>query len=187
LIYGGDGDKVDTLKEQKHMATREIHTWPSRVLKERAAPVEEFGEELQRLIDDMLETMYAAPGIGLAAPQVGVSRRIMVIDLSSGTEPEQVLILANPEIVETVGEVTSEEGCLSLPEFSLKIRRAESVVVRGYDREGLEVEVRGEDLLARALQHEIDHLDGVLLLDRVNPFRREIVKKKLKKALAPAE
>jgi peptide deformylase len=178
---------VDTLKEQKHVATREIHTWPSEVLKEKAAPVEEFGEELQQLIGDMLETMYAAPGIGLAAPQVGVSRRLMVIDLSSGTEPEQILVLANPEIVETAGEVTSEEGCLSLPDLSLKVCRAESVVVRGHDREGREVEVSGEDLFARALQHEIDHLDGVLLLDRVNPVRREIVKKKLKKVLAASE
>jgi len=177
LIYGGDGDKVDTLKERREMATREIHTWPSEVLKEGTAPVEEFGEELQQLVDDMLETMYAAPGIGLAAPQVGDSRRLAVIDLSSGTEPDQVLILANPAIVESEGEITSEEGCLSLPELSLKICRAESVVVRGQDREGNPVEIRGENLLARALQHEIDHLDGVLLLDRVNPVRREIVKK----------
>jgi peptide deformylase len=174
-------------KERKKMATREIHTWPSEVLKEKTGPVEEFGEELQQLIDDMLETMYAAPGIGLAANQVGVSRRLMVIDLSSGTEPDQVLILANPEIVESEGEVTSEEGCLSLPELSLKVCRAESVVVRGQDREGKPVEVRGESLLARALQHEVDHLDGILLLDRVNPVRREIVKKKLKKALAASE
>jgi peptide deformylase len=98
-----------------------------------------------------------------------------------------VLILANPEIVESEGEVTSEEGCLSLPDLSLKVCRAESVVVRGHDREGKPVEVRGESLLARALQHEVDHLDGILLLDRVNPVRREIVKKKLKKALAASE
>lgn len=169
------------------MATREILTWPSEVLKTKAAPVEDFGDELQRLIDDMLETMYAAPGIGLAAPQVGVSRRLTVIDLSSGTEPDQLLVLANPEIVRSEGETTSEEGCLSLPELSLKVCRADSVVVRGHDREGNPVEVRGENLLARALQHEIDHLDGVLLLDRVNPVRREIVKKKLKKALAATE
>lgn len=169
------------------MATRKIETWPSEILKTKAAAVEDFGPEFQQLVDDMLETMYAAPGIGLAAPQVGVSRRLMVVDLSSGTEPEQLLVLANPEVVASEGETTSEEGCLSLPELSLKVCRAESVVLRGCDREGNAVEVRGENLLARALQHEMDHLDGVLLLDRVNPVRREIVKKKLKKALAAAE
>ena len=128
--------------------------------------------------------MYAAPGIGLAAPQVGISKRLIVVDLSSGMEKDQLIVLANPELVSSEGEVVSEEGCLSLPELSVKICRAGKVVVRGLDPEGRTVEVRGEDLLARALQHEIDHLDGVLLIDRVNPLRREIAKKKLKKALA---
>lgn len=173
-----------TRKGAKEMATRRIETWPSEVLKEKALPVEDFGDDFQRLVDDMLETMYAAPGIGLAAPQVGVSLRLAVIDLSSGTEPDQLLVLANPEVIAAEGGINSEEGCLSLPELSLKVCRAESVVVRGLDRKGDPVEVRGENLLARALQHEIDHLDGLLLLDRVNPVRREIVKKKLRKALA---
>jgi len=166
------------------MSVREIHTWPSEVLRKKAAPVDKVDEDLRRLIDDMVETMYAAPGIGLAAPQVGVSKRLIVIDLSSGMEKDQLVVLANPELVSAEGEVVSEEGCLSLPELSVKICRAAKVVVRGLDPEGRSVEVQGEDLLARALQHEIDHLDGLLLIDRVNPLRREIAKKKLKKALA---
>jgi peptide deformylase len=166
------------------MSVREIHTWPSEVLRKKAAPVDKVDEDLRRLIDDMVETMYAAPGIGLAAPQVGVSKRLMVVDLSSGMEKDQLVVLANPELVSAEGEVVSEEGCLSLPELSVKICRAAKVLIRGLDPEGRSVEVRGEDLLARALQHEIDHLDGLLLIDRVNPLRREIAKKKLKKALA---
>ena len=166
------------------MAVREIHAWPSEVLRKKAAPVGEVDDDLRRLADDMLETMYAAPGIGLAAPQVGVSKRLIVIDLSSGMEKDQVIVLATPEIVSTEGEIDSEEGCLSLPDLSVKVCRAEKIVVRGLDREGRTVEVRGEDLLAKALQHEIDHLDGVLLIDKVNPVRREIAKKKLKKTLA---
>jgi len=176
--------RYGTVPKGKKMALREIHTWPSEVLRKKAAPVDKVDDDLRRLIDDMLETMYAAPGIGLAAPQVGVSKQLMVVDLSSGMEKDQLVVLANPEIVSSEGEVVSEEGCLSLPELSVKICRAGKVVVRGLDGEGRTVEVRGEGLLARALQHEIDHLDGVLLIDRVNPLRREIAKKKLKKALA---
>jgi peptide deformylase len=166
------------------MSVREIHTWPSEVLRKKAAPVDRVDEDLHRLIDDMVETMYAAPGIGLAAPQVGVSKRLIVVDLSSGMEKDQLIVLVNPELVSAEGEVVSEEGCLSLPELSVKICRAGKVVVRGLDPEGRSVEVLGEDLLARALQHELDHLDGLLLIDRVNPLRREIAKKKLKKSLA---
>ena len=169
------------------MALREIHTWPSEVLKEQAIPVDDFGEGLQRLVDDMVETMYDAPGIGLAAPQVGVSQRLIVIDLSSGTEEDELLVLVNPEIVSTEGEVESEEGCLSLPGLTLKMCRSERVVVRGRDRHGEGVEIEIEGLLARALQHEIDHINGILLIDRLHPIRRELLKKKLKRALASSE
>ena len=169
------------------MALRRIRTWPDEVLRQKAAPVEDFGDELQQLIDDMLETMYDAPGIGLAAPQVGVSRRLLVIDTSSQTDPGQVLVLANPELVEAEDECEEEEGCLSVPDYSAKVKRARRVAVRGHNRHGHPVEVRGEDLLARALQHEIDHLEGTLFIDRLSPFRREIAKKKLKKALADRE
>ena len=169
------------------MAIRTIRTWPDEVLRQKAAPVEDFGDELQRLIDDMLETMYDAPGIGLAAPQVGVSRRLLVIDTSSRTEPDQVLVLANPELVVAEDECEEEEGCLSVPDYSAKVKRARRVAVRGHNRHGHPVEVRGEDLLARAIQHEIDHLEGTLFIDRLSPFRREIAKKKLRKALADRE
>ena len=169
------------------MAIRKIRTWPDEVLRQKAAPVEDFGDELQQLIDDMLETMYDAPGIGLAAPQVGVSRRLLVIDTSSRTEPDQILVLANPELVEAEDECEEEEGCLSVPDYSAKVKRARRVAVRGHNRHGHPVEVRGEDLLARAIQHEIDHLEGTLFIDRLSPFRREIAKKKLRKALADRE
>jgi peptide deformylase len=169
------------------MAIRRIHTWPDDVLRRKAAPVEDFGDEFQSLVDDMLETMYAAPGIGLAAPQVGVSKRLFVIDTSSDTEPAQVVVLANPEIVAAEDEIEYEEGCLSVPDYTAKVKRARRVALRGHDRHGKPVEVRGEDLLARALQHEFDHLEGVLFIDRLSPFRREIAKKKLKKALAALE
>jgi len=166
------------------VATRTIRTWPDEVLRRKAEPVEAFDEELHRLVEDMLETMYAAPGIGLAAPQVGVARRVIVIDTSSRSDPEQVVVLVNPEIVEREGEVESEEGCLSVPDYSGKVKRARRVAVRGHDRHGRPALVEGEELLARALQHEIDHLDGTLFIDRLSPLRREIVRKKLRKALA---
>ena len=163
------------------MAVRKIRTWPDEVLRRKAAPVEDFGDELQRLVDDMLETMYDAPGIGLAAPQVGVSKRLLVIDTSSETEAGRVIVLANPDLFE------AEEGCLSVPDYSAKVKRARRVAVRGHNRHGQPVEVRGEELLARALQHEIDHLEGTLFIDRLSPFRREVAKKKLKRALASRE
>jgi len=169
------------------MAVRRIHTWPDDVLRRKAAPVEDFGEELQRLVDDMLETMYAAPGIGLAAPQVGVSKRLLVIDTSSDTEAGHLVVLANPELFEAEDPIEAEEGCLSVPDYSAKVKRARRVAVRGHNRHGQPVEVRGEDLLARALQHEIDHLEGTLFIDRLSPYRREVAKKKLKKALAERE
>ena len=169
------------------MAVRKIHTWPDDVLRRKAAPVEAFDDELQRLVDDMLETMYAAPGVGLAAPQVGISKRLLVIDTSSETEPGQVIVLANPVLVEAEEEIEAEEGCLSVPDYSAKVKRARKVAVRGHSRHGHPIEVRGEELLARALQHEIDHLEGTLFIDRLSPFRREVAKKKLKKALAERE
>lgn len=163
---------------------KEIHTWPSEVLKEKAAPVDEITDDVQKLIDDMFETMYEAPGIGLAAPQVGVSQRVIVIDLSSGTEGDEAFALINPEIISTEGKVESEEGCLSLPGVNLKVSRAERVKVGGLNRKGEPVEIEGEELLARALQHEIDHLNGLLLLDRIHPLRRELLRKKMKKSMA---
>lgn len=168
------------------MALLEIKKYPERVLRERAAQVESIDGEVQRLIDDMIETMHAAPGIGLAAPQVGVSKRLIVIDMGMREEEEKnpLIVLINPEIIKAEGEFESQEGCLSLPDFITNITRAERVLVRGFNREGIPVETEGEGLLARALQHEIDHLDGILLIDRISSIKREFYKKKIKKTLA---
>lgn len=169
------------------MALLEIKKYPEKVLATEAAPVTDIDGNLQRLIDDMVETMYAAPGVGLAAPQVGVSKRLIVIDVSHGDEERTPLIvLINPVIVRAYGQIESEEGCLSLPGYIASVNRAERVLVRGLDREGNPCEIEGEGLLSRALQHEIDHLDGKLIIDRISSIRREFFKKRFQKALAKA-
>lgn len=168
------------------MAIREIKKYPEPVLKKKAAPVTAFDEELQVLIDDMVETMYAAPGVGLAAPQVGVSKRLAVIDISSREEQQPLIVLINPSILKSEGEIEFEEGCLSIPEYTAKVTRAEQVIVGCMDREGNLVEIEAEGLLAIAIQHEIDHLDGLLFIDRISPIKREFFKKRYKK-LAKAE
>lgn len=162
---------------------REIKTYPEKVLKRTAAPVEEIDGGLQRLIDDMVETMYAAPGIGLAAPQVGESKRLIVVDLSHREDNKAPLIVVvNPEIVESEGEIESEEGCLSLPGYLTNVNRAENILVRGVDRDGNPLEIECSGLLCRALQHEIDHLNGTLLIDRISRIKREFFKKRYRKA-----
>ncbi|MFN3395369.1 MAG: peptide deformylase [Thermodesulfovibrionales bacterium] len=167
------------------MAILEIKKYPEKVLMEKAASVPEIDRDIQRLIDDMIETMYAAPGIGLAAPQVGVSKRIIVIDVSvKEGEKTPLIVLINPEIISTEGEIDSEEGCLSLPGYITTVKRAERVVVKGLNRDGEEIKIEGEGLLSRALQHEIDHLNGILLIDRISRIKREFFKKRYKKALA---
>lgn len=167
------------------MAIREIKRYPEKVLKEKATPVTDIDGDVQRLIDDMIETMYAAPGIGLAAPQVGVSKRIIVIDVSvKETEKTPLLVLINPEIIRTEGEIESEEGCLSIPGYITTVKRAERVLVSGLNRDGKEILIEGEGLLSRALQHEIDHLNGILLIDRISSIKREFFKKRYKKALS---
>ncbi len=167
------------------MAILEIKRYPEKVLKEKALPVTNIDGVVQQLIDDMIETMYAAPGIGLAAPQVGVSRRIIVIDVSvKEGEKIPLIVLINPEIIMSEGEIESEEGCLSLPGYITTVKRAERVLVSGLNREGKEVRVEGEGLLSRALQHEIDHLNGTLLIDRISSIKREFFKKRYKKALS---
>jgi peptide deformylase len=164
------------------MAILEIKKYPEKVLKQKAKPVTLFDEELQALIDNMIETMYAAPGVGLAAPQVGKSKRLAVIDISSKEYKYPLIVLINPVIVTCEGEVEFEEGCLSLPEYTAKVKRAETVVVNALDREGKAMEIEATDLLAVALQHEIDHLDGMLLIDRISPIKREFFKKRYKKS-----
>ncbi|MEJ2313344.1 MAG: peptide deformylase [Nitrospirota bacterium] len=170
------------------MALRDIRRYPDEVLSRAAEPVESIDEELLRLIDDMVETMYAASGVGLAAPQVGVSKRLIVVDASRGEEGGEapLIVLVNPEIVDSRGEVKSEEGCLSLPGFTANIKRAGEVTVRYLDRQGREAAVDATGLLAIALQHEIDHLEGRLILDRASALKREFYRKRIKKSPAKA-
>jgi peptide deformylase len=160
------------------MAVLEIRRYPDPVLKKKAGPVEEVNGELQALIDNMVETMYAAPGIGLAAPQVGETKRLIVVDVSTKEEKHPLLVLINPVIVSFEGRIDSEEGCLSVPGYTSTIKRAERVLVRGVDREGRPMEVEATGLLARVLQHEIDHLDGILFVDRMSPIKREFFRKR---------
>jgi peptide deformylase len=158
---------------------REIRLYGDPVLREESAPVESFDEELQGLIDDLIETMYEADGIGLAAPQIGVPLRVFVYDIRD--EDVDTGVLLNPEIVETTGSVRDEEGCLSLPGLTEIVERAESIVLRGLDADGNEVEIAAEGLLSRCLQHESDHLDGVLFIDRVSPLKRRLLLRKWQK------
>jgi peptide deformylase len=146
-----------------------------------AADVGELTSDIQKLIDDMIDTMYAAPGIGLAAPQVGVSLRIFVIDLSLGHKPGDLMVFINPEFIELEGMQLEEEGCLSVPGFNATVARPMRAVVRGLDRNGMMRTVEGTDLLARAFQHEMDHLDGKLFLDRVRGIKRDLIVKKIRK------
>lgn len=165
------------------MSVLEIRKYPDRVLKRKSALVDEIDTSIVRLAGDMVETMYAANGLGLAAPQVGVLKRLIVIDRSHiEGEVARVLVLVNPEIVSREGAVAAEEGCLSLPDFVAEVDRAERVVVKGLDLEGNETTITAEGLLARALQHEIDHIDGTLLLDRAGFLKREFYKKRFRKS-----
>ncbi|MCL0047387.1 peptide deformylase [Thermodesulfovibrionales bacterium] len=151
------------------MAILEIKSYPETVLKMKALPVENINGDLYHLINNMVETMYDASGIGLAAPQVGVLQRVIVIDVGAKEERGRPLVLINPRITETDGLIDSKEGCLSIPGYSASIKRAEKVVVKGLDREGKIAEIKANGLLAKVLQHEIDHLDGLLIIDRLEP------------------
>ncbi len=160
---------------------RPIVRYGDEVLRRRAEDVAELTAEVRSLIDDMVETMYAAPGVGLAAPQVGVPLRVLVADPSVGRNADDLVVLVNPALVEEEGVQTEEEGCLSVPGFAAKVRRPSRLVVRGLDRDGETIEVEGTGLLARALQHELDHLDGSLFLDRLRGLRRELIVRKIHK------
>lgn len=151
------------------------------LLQAPAQPVADLTPEIERLIDDMVETMYAVPGIGLAAPQVGVSLRIFVIDLSVGRDRNGLIVMVNPEWLEREGMQLEEEGCLSLPGFTATVPRPARAIVRGQDRQGEVRTVEGTALLARALQHEMDHLDGRLFVDRLRGIKRDLIVRKIKK------
>jgi peptide deformylase len=163
------------------MPVLKIITYGHPVLHRRAEPIREIDDEVRRLAHDMVLTMHAAPGIGLAAPQVCVGRRLITVDLSVGERPEELHVLVNPEIVEKEGEVTTEEGCLSVPGIEEKVRRPAKVKVRGLDLEGREKEILASGTLARAFCHEIDHIDGRLFIENLTPLKRTLIKKKLKK------
>ncbi|MFY9585103.1 MAG: peptide deformylase [Candidatus Acidiferrales bacterium] len=157
------------------------------VLEKPAAPVERFDEELKKLCADMFESMYAAQGVGLAAPQIGLGLRLVVIDVTLGKNPEGKLVMANPEIIHAEGEQREEEGCLSLPGFRGGVLRPQYVTVRAQDAAGKSYEMRGEGLLARAFCHEIDHLNGVLFLQHLSMLKRDLIKRKIRKARKAGE
>lgn len=163
------------------MAVLEILKYPHPLLKKRSKEVERVDEEARKLIQNMTETMYAANGIGLAACQVGVPRRIIVLDVSPLDSRQSLFAMINPEVISEEGEIDFEEGCLSVPDCLEKIKRREKIRIRGTSPEGKEMEVAGEGILAIVLQHEIDHLNGVLILNRVSRLKREIYRNKLRK------
>ena len=163
------------------MSIAKILVYPDPILRAKAKEIDNIDDRIIRLSDDMVETMYAAPGIGLAAPQVGVSERLIVVDVRHPEGEKELITLVNPEIVAMEGEVIGEEGCLSLPGVKENVARANNVLVRGYDLNGKEVKISAEGLLAIALQHEIDHLTGILLIDRISRLKRGIIQRKLRK------
>jgi len=160
---------------------RPILKYGDRGLHERAVEVTAFDDTLHRLIDDMIDTMYAAPGIGLAATQVGVPLRVFVVDLSIGRKNGELIVMVNPAFVERDGTQLEEEGCLSAPGFNATVVRPKRAVVRGFTRDGVEQTVEGKDLLARAFQHEMDHLDGTVFVDRLRGIKRELIVRKIHK------
>jgi peptide deformylase len=166
------------------MAVREILIIGHPTLVKKAESVDRLDEDIVRLAEDMVETVHAAPGVGLAAPQVGVSKRLIVVDMSVGQNKDDLIILVNPELVGKEGEITCEEGCLSVPDIREKVTRPYRVIVRGLDLKGRTIEVEGEDLLARALCHEIDHIDGILFVEKLSALKRKLIKSKLKKSAA---
>ena len=152
-------------------------------LREISRPVEKFDDGLEKLTTDMFETMYAAPGVGLAAPQVGMNIRLIVIDISGGKEPGNKIILCNPRILASEGTQDGDEGCLSVPDFYERLARPMKIAVEARNTKGESFQLEGDGLLARAISHEIDHLDGVMFVDRLSPLKRALVRGKIKKLI----
>jgi len=163
------------------MAILEILKYPHPVLRKRSEAVSQINKEVEKLIEDMRETMYEAGGIGLAACQVGVPQRVIVLDVSPMDPQHSFFALINPEIISEEGEIDHEEGCLSVPDCLETVKRKEKVCVRGVSPEGMRMEIKGEGILAIAIQHEMDHINGILILDRLSRLKREIYRNKLKK------
>jgi peptide deformylase len=158
-----------------------ILKYGARELKTASKPIEVFNGELEKIARNMIETMYSAPGIGLAASQVGLNIRLATIDLSVGEDPSQLIVICNPEIVSSNGEQRSEEGCLSIPEFTDKVVRPRGMIVRGQDLHGEEIRFEAQELLARCFSHEIDHLNGILFIDRLSSLKKTLIRNKIKK------
>lgn len=165
------------------MAFLSILHYPDERLRQVSEPVDMGTGDIEGLVRDMIETMYAAPGVGLAAPQVGVHKRIVIMDITAGKEPDSLVVMINPEILSSEGEESDEEGCLSVPNFTGTVKRGRAVKVSYLTREGDRVTRSAEGLLARAVQHEVDHLDGILFIDRLSPVKRDMIKRKIKKAI----
>ena len=157
------------------------------VLEKPAAPITTFDDDLRQLADDMFESMYAAHGVGLAAPQIGISKRIAVIDVTFKEDPDAKIVLVNPEIVHVEGRLTSNEGCLSIPEFREKVTRPRKVTARAQNLQGDTFEVTGEELLARALMHETDHLNGKLYISHISSLKRDMMRRKIRKLVKAGE
>lgn len=168
------------------MAIRTILHYPDPRLRQKALPVGDITPEILKLIDDMAETMYAAPGVGLAATQIGEPHRIFLVDVAGENEPSNLLVFINPEIVRQEGSQVGPEGCLSFPGVSEDIKRAERVRVRARGRDGATFELEADGLLAVAIQHEFDHLDGVLMIDRMGALKKRIVQRKMQKRAVEA-
>jgi peptide deformylase len=160
---------------------RPILRYGERSLHQQASDVVTFDGELERLVDDMIETMYAAPGIGLAATQIGVPLRVFVVDTSVGRKASDLIVMVNPQFVERDGMQLEEEGCLSVPGFNATVVRPARAVIRGLDRTGMEQTIDGKDLLARAFQHEMDHLDGKMFIDRLRGIKKDLIVRKIQK------
>jgi peptide deformylase len=164
------------------MANLGITKYGAKVLRKVAEPVEEINDEVITIINDMLETLYSSKdGVGIAAPQIGVSKRIIIIDTNPSDASSKPIILINPEIVEKEGESIAEEGCLSVPDIRADVKRCERIIVEGLDHEGNKIRVESKDLLARVFQHEIDHINGTLFIDHISKLKQQLIKKRLHK------
>ena len=163
------------------MALMNIVTWPNPILDTPADPVTKFDDDLKKVVSDMFETMYAAPGVGMAAVQVGIPQRLFVMDCSGGKDPSQQVVLINPEVLHVEGDQDGDEGCLSFPGIFIPVERSLRAVVRAHDVNGELFEIDGTELTARCMLHETDHCDGIVFINKMSPLKREIVKRKIKK------
>lgn len=166
------------------MTVLDVFTYPEKVLKQKTAPVDNIDGALQAVFDNMATTMYQAPGVGLAAPQVGISQSFVIYDIAPKEDGHDLHVLVNPRIVSREGEILSEnEGCLSVPDFRADVKRAERILVEGVDREGNPMRFEADGLLAIVIQHELDHLDGTLFIDRISALKRQMYKRRVKKEM----